>query len=116
MSDTNGKPSETNGKPESETTAQDGRRRSRRAADEQPPAPASEQVTYLPGEHDPPSIKWHGHTFHANVPKAVTKAELIEAARKNRFRADARRASGAEDRGSLSRACGRVVQDRALGR
>jgi hypothetical protein len=47
--------------------------------------PLSEQITYLPREGDPPSTRWHGHVFHANVPKTVTKAELIEAARNNRF-------------------------------
>ena len=45
----------------------------------------SEQVTYRPGPEGPASIKWRGHTFHANVPKTITSAEHIEAARLNRF-------------------------------
>lgn len=44
----------------------------------------SEQVTYLPGPDDPPSVKWRGHVFHANVPKTVTNSALIEQARGNR--------------------------------
>lgn len=47
--------------------------------------PLGEQVTYLPTAGDPPSIKWHGIVFHANVPKPVNKPELIAAARENRF-------------------------------
>lgn len=44
-----------------------------------------EQITYLPGEGDPLSVKWHGMVFHANVPKSVTKPELIEQAKGNKF-------------------------------
>jgi hypothetical protein len=47
--------------------------------------PLSEQITYLAGEGDPPSTKWHGIVFHANVPKTVNKPALIEAAKNNRF-------------------------------
>lgn len=50
-----------------------------------PAAPVSEEVTYLPGEDDPPKVAWAGHVFHANVPKIVTNATLIESARKNKF-------------------------------
>jgi hypothetical protein len=46
---------------------------------------ASEQITYLPADGDPPSVKWLGHTFHANVPKTVTNATLIEKAKTNKF-------------------------------
>lgn len=35
----------------------------------------SEQITYVPGEDDPPSVKWAGHVFHANVPKPVEYVE-----------------------------------------
>lgn len=44
-----------------------------------------EQVTYRPGPDDPPSVKWAGHTFHANVPKQVTNPDLIERAKGNKF-------------------------------
>jgi hypothetical protein len=47
--------------------------------------PLGDQITYLPGEGDPLSVKWHGFVFHANVPKSVTKPELIEQARGNKF-------------------------------
>lgn len=47
--------------------------------------PAGEQITYLPGEGDPLFVKWHGLVFHANVPKSVTKADLIEQAKANKF-------------------------------
>lgn len=58
----------------------------------------SEQVTYVPGEEGPTSVKWAGHVFHANVPKTVEYIEyadedakphpnkaLVEKARGNRF-------------------------------
>ena len=44
----------------------------------------SETVTYLPGPEGPASTKWMGHVFHANAPKTVTNALLIEKARTNR--------------------------------
>lgn len=47
--------------------------------------PLGEQITYLPGEGDPLTVKWHGFVFHANVPKSVTKPDLIEQARGNKF-------------------------------
>lgn len=47
--------------------------------------PLGEQITYLPGEGDSPSVKWHGLVFHANVPKSVTKQELIDQAKGNKF-------------------------------
>ena len=50
-----------------------------------PEAPKTEQVTYTPGPDDPTSVKWHGYTFHANVPKAVANADLVERARGNKF-------------------------------
>lgn len=34
--------------------------------------PVTETITYLPGPMDPTTVKWAGHTFHANVPKDVT--------------------------------------------
>lgn len=54
----------------------------------------TETVTYVPGEGDPSSVKWCGHTFHANVPKEITghaegtaseklNHHLIERAREN---------------------------------
>jgi hypothetical protein len=45
----------------------------------------SEQITYRPGPEGPATTKWHGVTFHANVPKTVTHAPLIEAAKLNKF-------------------------------
>lgn len=45
----------------------------------------SEQITYIPGDGDPVSTKWHGIVFHAHVPKLISKPELIEAAKANRF-------------------------------
>jgi len=56
-----------------------------KASDETPELIASEQITYLPAEGDPNSVKWLGHTFHANVPKTVTNATLIEKAKGNKF-------------------------------
>lgn len=47
--------------------------------------PLGEQITYIPGDGDPLSVKWHGLVFHANVPKSVTKPELIEQAKGNKF-------------------------------
>lgn len=49
-----------------------------------PPKPKPENVTYRPGEQDPPSVKWRGRTFHANVPVWIDDADFIEAARNNR--------------------------------
>lgn len=63
---------------------------------EEPPVePVTETLTYLPGDGDPPSVKWAGHTFQANVPKEITghaegtereklNLHLIESARGNR--------------------------------
>lgn len=34
--------------------------------------PVEETITYEPGLQDPPSTRWGGHTFHANVPKKIT--------------------------------------------
>lgn len=58
--------------------------------------PVVETLTYVPGEGDPASTKWGGHTFHANTPKEIrghtegTRAEqinaqIIELARNNPF-------------------------------
>lgn len=57
--------------------------------------PVTESITYIPGQGDPASIKWCGHTFHANVPKEITghpegtqseqlSHHLIERARDNK--------------------------------
>lgn len=46
-------------------------------------APESETITYMPGTEDPVSTKFFGHTFHANVPKIVTNAELIKKLREH---------------------------------
>lgn len=57
--------------------------------------PVTESITYLPGEGDPSTIKWCGHTFQANVPKEITghaegterdklNLQLIERARENK--------------------------------
>jgi hypothetical protein len=59
------------------------------------PEPVTESITYLPGPMDPPTVKWCGHTFQANVPKEITghaagsereklNAELIARARDNK--------------------------------
>lgn len=56
--------------------------------------PVTENITYLPGEGDPSTVTWCGHTFRANVPKEVTgnadgtdreqlNYQLIERARDN---------------------------------
>jgi hypothetical protein len=53
-----------------------------------PPAPAKEKgemVTYTPGPGDPPTAKWRGVEFKANVPIRVTNAAHVDAARGNRF-------------------------------
>jgi hypothetical protein len=42
-------------------------------------------ITYLPDPEDPPSVRWQGHVFHANMPKKVHQSALIEKARANRF-------------------------------
>ncbi len=54
-------------------------------AGEKQSAEAGEMVTYLPQEGDPPSTKWRGIVFHANVPKRITDASHLAAARLNRF-------------------------------
>lgn len=59
------------------------------------PEPVTETITYTPGDGDPSSVKWCGHTFQANVPKEITghaegtereklNHHLIERARENR--------------------------------
>ncbi len=49
-------------------------------------AAVSEQVTYVPRhEGDPAKVTWRGLVFHGNVPKTITDASHIEAARANRF-------------------------------
>jgi len=50
-----------------------------------PPKEPGELVTYLPGNDDPPTTKWRGIEFKANMPLRVTDEEHIEAARGNRF-------------------------------
>lgn len=55
------------------------------------PAPAAaeqddgEDVTYLPGEGDPRTTKWRGHTFVAGEPKRIKDRHHIMAARANKF-------------------------------
>lgn len=72
--------------PEQQTEGVAPKRAYRRRNAEQPEQETvSEQVTYRPGPEGPASTMWHGITFHANVPKTVTHASLIEAARTNRF-------------------------------
>lgn len=53
----------------------------------QPEAPKDEgeELTYLPGPGDPATIKWRGVEFKANIPKRITDADHIAAARLNRF-------------------------------
>jgi len=34
--------------------------------------PVTETVTYMPGNGDPTSVTWCGHTFQANMPKEIT--------------------------------------------
>lgn len=57
--------------------------------------PVTETITYMPGDGDPPSVKWGGHTFQANVPKEITghaegnsrdqlNMQIIESARTNK--------------------------------
>jgi hypothetical protein len=57
--------------------------------------PVTETITYIPGDGDPPSVKWCGLTFQANVPKVITghaegspseklNAHLIERAKENK--------------------------------
>jgi hypothetical protein len=64
-------------------------------AEEMPASePVTETITYTPGQMDPSSVKWGGHTFHANVAKELTgqadgsererlNLEVIERARDN---------------------------------
>ena len=71
----------------------DGRSREARAARaaQQPPDAAQqgpdegEDLTYIPGSEDPPTCKWRGREFRANVPMRIKDKSLIEAARTNRF-------------------------------
>lgn len=49
------------------------------------PVEDGEELTYLPADGDPHTIKWRGHEFKANTPKRVNDADHIEAARGNRF-------------------------------
>lgn len=39
---------------------------------DEPSGPVTESITYLPGEGDPVTTTWCGHTFRANVPKDIT--------------------------------------------
>ncbi len=57
-------------------------------------APTGEDVTYLPGEGDPHSVRWRGVEFKANVPVRITNASHLEAARGNRFYRVGAEASG----------------------
>jgi hypothetical protein len=56
-----------------------------RTAEPEKSLPLGEQITYVPGEGDPLSVKWRGFVFHANVPKQVSHPEIIEQARGNKF-------------------------------
>lgn len=59
-----------------------------KSEDEKPelnPVSEGDHVTYRPGPDDPTSVKWSGHVFHANIPKHVKNADLIEKARSNKF-------------------------------
>ena len=61
-----------------------------------PPAePVTTTITYKPGQHDNPRVKWGGLVFEANVPKEITgnprgtdreqlNHQIIEAARGNK--------------------------------
>jgi hypothetical protein len=49
------------------------------------PPPAGEDITYLPGDGDPHTVKWRGQEFKANTPVRVTNESLIEAALLSRF-------------------------------
>lgn len=84
----------------SDTTSEsriDGRSREARAArlaqpqpNDAPPAAPTEEfegedLTYVPGSDDPPTCKWRGREFRANVPMRIKDKSLIEAARVNRF-------------------------------
>lgn len=48
-------------------------------------APKGENVTYVPGEGDPASIRWRGLTFHANIPLLITDEFHLLAAKGNKF-------------------------------
>lgn len=48
-------------------------------------AELAEDVTYIPKEGDPLSVKWRGVEFKANVAIRVTRGDLLDAARANRF-------------------------------
>lgn len=48
-------------------------------------ADPGEDITYLPAEGDPHTVKWRGVEFKANAPVRTTRTDLIEAARGNRF-------------------------------
>jgi hypothetical protein len=63
--------------------------------DEPDSGAVTEEITYLPGQMDNPTVTWCGHTFRANVPKTITghsdgtNAErlnfhLIESAKNNK--------------------------------
>jgi hypothetical protein len=64
-------------------------------ADKAPPA--GEDVTYLPGPGDPPTIEWRGVEFRAGEAKRLTDIGHIEAARSNRFFRVGRTAEGASE-------------------
>jgi uncharacterized protein (DUF736 family) len=61
---------------------------------EESTGPVTESITYLPGDGDPSTVTWCGHTFRANVAKEITghadgtdreqlNHQLIERARDN---------------------------------
>lgn len=51
----------------------------------QPQQEPGEDLVYLPGPGDPAKTTWRGVEFRANVPKRITDAEHIKAARTNKF-------------------------------
>ena len=67
------------------------------------PGIVSAELVYVPGQGDPISVKWGGHTFHANIAKTITgnhdgterekvNAHVIERARENpHFTVDGKR-------------------------
>jgi hypothetical protein len=56
-----------------------------------------EDVTYLPGDGDPPVTEWRGVEFGAGEAKRLTDIGHIEAARSNRFFRVGRTAEGASE-------------------
>jgi hypothetical protein len=47
--------------------------------------PIGQDVTYVPGEGDPVSVKWRGLEFKANTAVWVANSEMLDAALGNRF-------------------------------